>query len=74
MAMSPMSCSRTDEADAAHVEGLLAQREPLAADVLVGVGNGGLQLGQRHAVPAQPVGIDLDVVLLGQRRRSRPRR
>jgi hypothetical protein len=35
---------RADEADPAHVEGLLAQGNALAADVLVGVGDGGLQL------------------------------
>ena len=55
---------RTDEADAADVERLLAERQPLAADVLVGVRESRRQLVERHVVPAQPVGVDLDVVLL----------
>ena len=41
---------RPDQADAAHVVGLLAEREPLAADVLVGVGERRRDLPERDAL------------------------
>ena len=56
----------TNQAHPAHVERLLAQGDALATHVLVGVRDGGLQLRQGHASPAQAIGIDLDVVLFGQ--------
>ena len=55
---------RSHEADAAHVERLLAEREPLAADVLVGVGERRDQLRQRQVLPLELIGVDLDVILL----------
>ena len=58
--------NRTDEPDTAHVEGLLAQGEALPAHVLVGVGDGGLQLRQADIEAAQTIGIHVHVVLLGQ--------
>ena len=56
---------RLDETDAAHVERLFAQREPLAAHVLVGVGDAGRELLERETVPLEPHGIDVDVDLAG---------
>ena len=60
-----MSWIARNKADAADVVGLLADGEALAADVLVGVLDGGRDLAERDALAAQPVGVDLDVVLLG---------
>ena len=53
-----------DEADAADVVRLLADDEALAADVGVGVADRLDDLGERDALAAQPVGVDLHVVLL----------
>ena len=45
---------RADEADAAHVERLLAERDALAADVLVGVGDrASIELLQRQVLPLE---------------------
>ena len=55
-----------NQTDAAHRERLFAECEPLAANVLVGVGDGGVDLRQRDAECAKPVGVYLDVVLLSQ--------
>ena len=55
---------RPEEADAAHVVALLAHEEAIAADVLVRVLDRAGHLTERHAVAAQAVGVDLDVVLL----------
>ena len=57
---------RTKQAEGPHVERLLAHRQPLPADVLVGVRQRGHQLIERQAVPLQAKGVDLDVVLLGE--------
>ena len=57
---------RTDKSDAAHVEGLLAQGQALPAHVLVGVGDGGLQLCEADIEAAQAIGIHVHVILLGQ--------
>src|SRR5262249_19057117 len=54
---------RADEADAAHVERLLADGQALPADVLVGVGDPRDELRERDAVAAQAIGVDLDVEL-----------
>ena len=56
---------RAQETDAADVVRLLAHEEPVAADVLVRVLDGGSDLGKRHAVPVQAKRVDLDVVLFG---------
>ncbi len=55
-----------DETDAANGEGLLAERQTLPADVLIRIGDRGVELRQRDAERAQAVGIDLDVVFLRQ--------
>ncbi len=55
---------RPEEADAAHVVALLPHEEALPADVLVRVGDRGLELVEGHHVTAQAIGVDLDVVFL----------
>src|SRR5258707_9580915 len=55
-----------DETDAGNGEGLLAERQTLPADVLIRIGDRGVELRQRDAERAQAVGIDLDVVFLRQ--------
>ena len=52
-----------DEPQPADVERLLAERQALAAHILVRVGNRAGELGQRDAVALEPVGIDVDVDL-----------
>ena len=54
-----------EEADPADVVGLLADGQALTAHVLVGVLKRVDGLGERDAVAAQPIGVDVDVVLLG---------
>ena len=54
-----------DEAEAADVERLLAQRESLSAHVLVGVRECRRELRQRRSVALEPVRIDVDVKLAG---------
>jgi hypothetical protein len=56
---------RVDETDPAHVEALLAERQPLAADVLVGAPDPLVELGERERVALETVRVDVDVVLLG---------
>ena len=53
------------EADPTHVVRLLAERQPLAARVLIGVLQGCRELAQREPVAAQPVGVDVHLELLG---------
>ena len=55
-----------DKADSAHVEGLLADVEVVAAHVDVGVAERGQQRGQRNVVVGKPLRIDVDMVFLGQ--------
>ena len=54
-----------EEADAADVERLLAHGEALAADVGVGVGDGGGELLEGDRVAAEAERVDVDLVLLG---------
>ncbi len=54
-----------DQAQPSHGIGLLAQRNALPTDVLVGVGDGGGELREGSSVTAQSIGVDLDVVFLG---------
>jgi hypothetical protein len=53
------------QAEPAHRIGLLAERQALAADVLVGIGDGLRYLRQGQLLAAQPVGVHLHLVLLG---------
>ena len=66
-----------EEADAADRVRLLAEREALAADVLVRALDRAHELIEVHAVRAEPERVDVDLVLLGlaaeaTRRRRRP--
>ena len=62
---------RMDEADSAHVEGLLADPQVVTADVDVGIGQRGHQPRQRDAVMHQFLRVDVDMVLLGQSAETR---
>ena len=57
---------RFDEAEATHVEGLLANVEIVAARADIGVGECGGQGGKRNVVVVQFLRIDVNVVLLGK--------
>ena len=57
---------RVDEADAANVEGLLADAQIVAAGVGVGVRDRADQGRERNLVVGQLLRIDIDVVFLGQ--------
>ena len=63
--MLPMSSSERHDAEAAHVDRLLADRDGAAADVGVAGRDRGDDLRQRQAVGHHPVEIDLGLEFLG---------
>ncbi len=54
------------EADAADIDGLLAEADGATADIDVGVADGGDDLRQRHVVGVEFMQVDLDLELLGR--------
>ena len=64
--MLSMSLERTDQSDAPHVGGLLADIERARADVQITVGHRGDDLRKRDVVGGQFLQVDVDVVFLGQ--------
>ena len=63
--MLPISSSDADDADAAHVDRLLADRDGAAADIGVAGRDRGDDLRQRQAVGHHAVEIDLGLKFLG---------
>ncbi len=62
---------RLDQPQPPQVESLLAEGEHVATHVEVGVGDGAGDLGQGDALALHAVGVDLDLILLGQSAEAR---